>query len=251
MKTGSQPAPPLLPLHETALFLDFDGTIAPIAPTPDSVTVAPEMAQAVGRLRERLGDALAIVSGRPIVELDRLLVPVRTAAAGVHGAELRLAADGPIEQRGEKMPDALHARLLEIVERLRIRSPGVLGEDKGRAFAIHYRLAPEAVTALRDMMQGLVLDPPWRILPGHRVFEITSATLGKGEALKALMAEKPFAGRRPVFVGDDRTDLDGMDAAIALGGAGIAVGAIDALQAQWRLDNVAAVGDWLARLAAA
>ena len=245
----SKPPPPLLPLARLALFLDFDGTLVELAPTPDAVIVPRDLPGLLERLRDRLGGALAVVSGRPVADIDRLLAPSRLAAAGSHGAELRASPRGEVVPLGEPLPEPLHASLVALAAALRRRSPGVRAEDKGTAFALHYRQAREAEPALRAGLGGLPLGEDWEILAGHCVYEIRSRHRHKGDALRRLMSEAPFAERKPVYLGDDRTDLDGMAAAWALGGQGVAVGGLDAPKAEWALADPAAVRDWLRRLA--
>ncbi|HVO04612.1 MAG TPA: trehalose-phosphatase [Candidatus Cybelea sp.] len=245
----TRPPPPLLPLDRLALFLDFDGTLVELAPSPEAVTAPPGLPELLLRLRDRLDCALAIVSGRPVAGIDRMLAPARLAAAGAHGAELRARPDGEIIQIGEPLPSALHAGLLALVGSLRRQWPGLLAEDKGTAFAIHYRQAPEAEPALRTGLRTLPHDEDWEVLAGHCVYEVRSRRRNKGDALHRLMAVAPFAGRQPVYIGDDRTDLDGIAAAYALGGQGVAVGTLDAPAAEWALADPIDVRDWLRRVA--
>jgi len=242
------PAPPILPLDRIALFLDLDGTLIELAPRPGDVVVAPELLSLVERLHTRSSGALAVVSGRPLDSIDRLLAPLHLPAAGTHGAELREATGAPVHLLGQPLPGELRDRLSSIAKELQSQWHGVIIDDKGSAFGIHYRLAPEAEPALRKALDGLVLEEPWHILPGHCVYEIRAKDRTKGTAVQTLARAAAFAGRRPVFIGDDRTDLDGIAAAVALGGHGIAVGGLNAPGAEWTLPDVPAVHDWLRRL---
>jgi trehalose 6-phosphate phosphatase len=124
----------------------------------------------------------------------------------------------------------------------------VRGEDKGPAFSFHYRLAPEAEPALQQAIATLDLGSDWEILSGHAIFEIRSRGQSKGAAVRRLMTLPVFAGRDPLFVGDDRTDIDGIRAAAALGGAGIAVNGLQAAEARWALRDPSAVRAWLRSL---
>jgi trehalose 6-phosphate phosphatase len=241
-------APPLLPLDRIALFLDLDGTLIELAPRPGDVTVPPALLSLLDKLHAGTGGALAVVSGRPIADIDRLLAPLHLPAAGTHGAELRDAADGPVHTVGESLPGTLRDRLNSIAKELQSQWHGVSVEDKTSALAIHYRLAPEAEAALRAALDRLDLPTGWQILSGHCVYEIRAQALNKGAAMKTLTRAPAFAGRQPVFVGDDRTDLDGIASAVAAGGHGIAIGELEAPAAEWRLPNVPAVHDWLQRL---
>jgi trehalose 6-phosphate phosphatase len=248
MNSKSDRAPPLLPLDRIALFLDLDGTLIEIAPRPGDVLLPPDLLSLLDRLHTRLGGALAVVSGRPLDSIDRLLAPLHLPAVGTHGAELRDAAGAAVQLAGRPLPGTLKDRLNSIAKELQAQWHGVSIEDKTSALAIHYRLAPEAEPALRAAVSGLVLEDPWQVLAGHCVYEIRAREQNKGAALKTLSRAAHFAGRRPVFVGDDNTDLDGIAAAVALGGHGISVGALKAPDAEWTLPDVSSVHAWLRRL---
>jgi trehalose 6-phosphate phosphatase len=239
------PVPPRLPLNETALFLDVDGTLIEIAPTPESVVVPPELVPMLQKLHHALGGALAIVSGRTIAMLDRLLGTTGLPMAGVHGGELRPYAGGEIIEVNPHLPNTLQERAWMVVDDLKKQWPGVRGEDKGPAFSFHYRQAPEAEPALHAALQALNLGPEWEILAGHMIYEIRSRGQSKGEAVRRLMKLPTFAGRKPVFVGDDRTDLDGIRTAVELGGSGIAVAGLQASSARFALRDPSAVRAWL------
>jgi trehalose 6-phosphate phosphatase len=243
-------SPPLLPLDRTALFLDLDGTLIELAPRPGDVIVRPELLSLLESLHARTKGALAVVSGRPLADIDRLLAPLHLPAAGTHGAELRDMGGGPVHLVGEALPGSLRDHLSSIVKKLQSQWHGVSIEDKTSALAIHYRLAPEAEPALRAALDELTLPTGWQVLAGHCVYEIRARDRHKGTAVTALCKAAAFAGRKPAFVGDDRTDLDGIRAAVALGGHGIAVAGLDAPGAEWTLPDVPAVHDWLRRLVA-
>jgi trehalose 6-phosphate phosphatase len=100
---------------------------------------------------------------------------------------------------------------------------------------------------LRAALEALDFTNGWQLLTGHRVFEIKARGWHKGTAIRRLMEGTGFAGRRPIVVGDDLTDLDGIAAAHDLGGVGIAVGNLDA-DVSWRLADPAAVRAWLRSL---
>jgi trehalose 6-phosphate phosphatase len=241
-------APPRLPLDRTALFLDVDGTLIEIAPTPESVVVPPDLVPLLQTLHEAMGGALAILSGRSIAVLDGLLGKTRLPMAGVHGGELRTEAAGEITALNPRLPEALQQRVWAIVDDLKQRWPGLRGEDKGSAFSFHFRQAPDAEPALHAAILALQLGEDWEILPGHMIYEIRSRGQNKGAALRRLMAMPSFAGRKPVFAGDDRTDLDGIRAAVELGGDGIAVAGLAAAEARWALPDPTAVRAWLRSL---
>jgi trehalose 6-phosphate phosphatase len=240
--------PPVFSPDEIALFLDFDGTLVDLAPAPDAVIVPPDLPPLLDHLHDRMRGAVATISGRPIVEIDGFLRPVRLPASGAHGAELRETADAEIKVIGTHLTDPLRAQLKAIVATFKARWPGLRTEDKGTSFAVHYRHAPEAEADLRAALEALGFQNGWQLLAGHRVFEVKARGWNKGTAIRRLMDLSAFAGRRPIFIGDDRTDLDGMEGARALGGDGVAVGGLDA-DVAWTLSGPAAVRSWLNRLA--
>jgi trehalose 6-phosphate phosphatase len=238
--------PPPLPGPDRpiALFLDFDGTLVEIAPAPDLVRVAPGLPTLLTTLRDRLGGALAVVSGRPIAQIDALLRPAHVAAAGAHGLERRGADDSLVATPPSAAIRTGRDRLLPFVT----ARPELVLEDKGVSLSLHYRRAPareaECRAAMAAALDGLDLE----LLDGKMVLEVRPHGVDKGHAIAAFMAEPPFAGRLPVFLGDDRTDEDGFDRVNAQGGWSVKVGA-GATRATRRVGDVAAVHEWLRALA--
>lgn len=235
---------PLPPLAEAALLLDLDGTLLDIAPRPDLVTVAPGLAEALRRLRGLLADALAVITGRPVDTVDALLPDLPYAVAGEHGGAVRHAPGEPVARPDLPAPPAAWLTEAEALVRAH---PGTLLERKTRGFALHFRAAPDAGAALHDALAALVAEAPaFQLLPAHMLWEIRPRGADKGHALRAVMARAPFAGRKPVFVGDDVTDEDAIRAARALGGAGYQVadafGTPDGVRS-W-LGNTAKAGAW-------
>jgi trehalose 6-phosphate phosphatase len=207
---------------DSALLLDLDGTLLDIAPTPDSVVVPPGLAQALLSVRDALGGALAVVSGRPIDQVDALLPGVPHAVAGEHGGAIRATPGGAIIRAS--LPE-LPVGWLEEGARIADRHPGTLLEPKHRGFVLHYRAAPELGPALGEAATALIAPQADRFLlmPALMAWEIRPRGADKGSAVQALAGAAPFAGRRPIFIGDDVTDEDGMEAARRLGGAGLRV----------------------------
>ena len=206
-----------------SLFLDLDGTLLEIAATPDQVVVAPSLTALLTALRDELGGALAIVSGRPISELDRLLDPFRSSAAGEHGAAIRYS-DGTLEEfpAGMAIPHLWRESLVAAAELM----PGVIIETKPHGMTVHYRLAPERGDNVKRMTRALVPGdhPRFRLLPAREAVEIGLADASKGDAVQRLVKQRAFVGRVPIFIGDDVTDEAGMSAARELGGIGLRVG---------------------------
>jgi trehalose 6-phosphate phosphatase len=238
-------SPPPGTLDGAALFLDFDGTLVELAETPDAIRVSPELPQLLARLGERLQGRLAIVSGRAIRDLERYLSCRGLAVSGSHGLELRLTDGSFVPLAAPRGLD--HAR--ERIGRFAGSVPGLLVEEKPFSIAIHYRRAPDREPQVRAFMDGLAAATGLVVQQGKMVTELRPAGADKGDAVRAFMAEPPFAGARPLFVGDDLTDEDAFRAAAELGGGGVLVGTSRATAASWRLDDVAAVAGWLSRLA--
>jgi trehalose 6-phosphate phosphatase len=236
-------------LDETfALFLDFDGTLVDIAARPDAVRVAPHLPATLAALRERLGGALAIVSGRPIGVLDAFLAPERFDAAGLHGAEQRVGGVVQVDASGDP------ARLRPVVAELKAlagKHPGLIVEDKGRSLAIHWRLAPlsaeVAIAAMAAAAQGLGAD--FRLQEGKNVLELLPRWATKGAAIGRFLDEEPYRNRRPVFIGDDVTDEHGFEAVESRGGLGIRIGDGETC-ASYRLPDPGALHHLLARWSA-
>ncbi|KPK05316.1 MAG: hypothetical protein AMS20_06810 [Gemmatimonas sp. SG8_28] len=235
--------------HERwAVFLDVDGTLLELADTPDAVHVSSALVGLLEVLDRVLDGALALVSGRPLDELDRLFRPVRLAAAGVHGAELRLP-DGRVA-RAPVDRDAL-AQVRQAFSAFAGTHPGVLVEDKGAGVTLHYRLAPSLADEARTLgteWAGRVGDD-FQLLQGKMVVELRARSATKGTAVRQYLAEPPFSGRRAVYLGDDVTDEDAFAAVNQLGGISVVVGDRQPSAARFRLPDVAAVHVWLAGLA--
>lgn len=232
-----------------ALFLDVDGTLLEIAGSPEEVRVETRLHDVLDRLRRRLLGAVALVSGRPIADLDRLFGLSGLPAAGLHGLERRRADGVVIRAAGDRLPDEMRRRL----DQFAVAHPGVLIEDKGTALALHYRGAPSAKAAARRLVVDLLAGSEDRLalLDGKMVLEIRHRGSDKGDAVAAFMAEPPFAGRRPVFVGDDVTDEDGFEMANRMDGWSVRVGDGRETNARLRLPDVSSVIAWLDRLATA
>jgi trehalose 6-phosphate phosphatase len=207
----------------TCLFLDVDGTLIDLGPTPDSVTIDASLLQLLHAASAACDGAVALVSGRSLTQLDALFAPDRWPAAGLHGLERRDAC-GRLHLHG---PERLPEPLLEELRALARRHPGLLLEDKGRAAALHYRqaasLGPDLTHAVNALTQRHGADA-LHVQPGAYVLELKPTGITKAHAIADFMNEPPFIGRTPLFAGDDLTDVHGFDAVAALGGWSIAVG---------------------------
>ncbi|MFC3675621.1 trehalose-phosphatase [Ferrovibrio xuzhouensis] len=241
-----RPAPPPPPGRDWALFLDIDGTLLDIADRPDRVAVPAGLRDHLAGAAGRLDGALALVSGRPLSDIDRLFDPLRLPASGQHGGEWRPAAGAaPALTAGTEIPAGLRA----LAEALAGRHRGMIVEQKSHALALHYRHDPALGPALgAELAAALEGCAGLMLMPGRLVWEIKDASQSKGTAVGRFMALPGFAGRRPVFIGDDRTDEDGFRAALELGGFALPVGRL-ARSGEPGFADAAAVRDWLAGFA--
>jgi trehalose 6-phosphate phosphatase len=219
----------LVPLDSTnldrlAILLDVDGTLLDIAPTPSEVVVPADLPKTLSRVRDRLEGALAVVSGRTIAEIDEFFAPLQLAAVGGHGAEMRPVAAGPVIA-GRSTP--LDAEFKEQLKQIAARHPGVLVEDKSYSLALHYRQAPkQGLGLVHDVKHAHEAwgDQSIELLTGKAVLELKFAGFNKGAAVRQLMTYPPFAGRAPIFVGDDRTDEDAFKVMPEFNGQSMSVG---------------------------
>ena len=209
--------------HQAALLLDLDGTLLDIAPRPDAVFVPPGLLDTLRLLRDRLGGAVAVVTGRTADVVDRLFGEGSFALAAEHGGTVRRLPGAPLERADAHLaapPDAW----IEATQRLAAAHPGALMERKALGFTLHYRAVPDAGPVFRDALSEMLAgSPEFELLPGKMLWEVRPRGVDKGTAVHALMAGAPFAGRLPVFIGDDVTDEDGMRVTRAMGGAGLQV----------------------------
>ncbi len=236
---------PPVPRRDWALFLDFDGTLTELAPSPDAVLVDPSLPGILAALEQALGGALAVVSGRPLSEVDALM-GVALPGAGVHGLELR-------ERKGNTphppLDDGSVSTVQKVLAPLVADDPRLILEIKPGAIALHYRRAPEREEECRAaMLEALRAVPDFRLIDGKMVLEAKPGHVNKGEAIRRLMNVAPFAGRVPVFAGDDRTDEDGFEVVNAMKGVTIKIGAGES-HARHRVPSVEEFLVWLGKAA--
>ena len=225
----------LPPFARAALLLDLDGTLLDFAPTPDQVVVPLGLPASLARLRDTLGGALAVITGRPVAQIDALLPDLVPAVAGEHGGALR-----PSPGAGLLRPElpVLPSGLLAAVEAVAVTHPGVVVEHKPHGVVLHYRMAEAAGPALLAALLPIVGGfDRFQLVAAHFAWEVRPRGIDKGGAVRAVMALPAFAGRLPVFIGDDVTDEDGLAAARQLGGVGLFVPDV--------FGSPGAVRDWL------
>ncbi len=241
--TGLRPPPTLSSLLEgsnAALFLDFDGTLVELAPGPDAIKPAENLAARLADLAERLDGRCALVSGRAIEDIETHIGPVAIAAAGSHGLEIRDSAGNPIGARPQGLPAVIERELREFATENDIDY-----EAKPHGGALHYRSNPARGDDADRFAEMLALSHGWAAQRGKCVVELVPKDANKGSAVFALMQTSAFANARPFFIGDDLTDEAGFVACADLGGAGILVGERESTQARFQLPDVSSVHDWL------
>ena len=235
-------APPA-PRSDWAYFFDIDGTLVDISPTPSEVKVERDLIVLIERLHELTGGALALISGRSIRDIDSIFHGAHLPVAGQHGVERRNVG-GEINRHTISPATLITSR--DRLQSAVARHPALILEDKGLSLALHYRQAPALGSFSHRLMRTLQqeIGSDYTVLTGKRIVELKPSGKDKGKAVTEFMAEPPFKGRLPVFVGDDVTDEYGFAVVNALGGYSIKVGR-GASAARWRLANVAAVRKWL------
>ena len=210
-----------LDLKTIALLLDVDGTIIDIGPSPTEVHVSEALVQSLRRLFDLTGGATALVSGRPIADLDGLFSPLRLPAVGGHGAEMRVD-ENKVFYWAKPLPEDLRKCLADRAT----LGPAIVVEDKKYSVALHYRSAPDQAEHVRRHVNGCCAafpSEPTELLLGKAMVEILRPGISKGKSIRKLMAHPPFSGRIPVFIGDDVTDESVFRVLPEIGGKGFSV----------------------------
>lgn len=245
-KISSETLALTFPFGTHAILLDIDGTILDLAPTPAGVLVPSALQGALTTLWKWTGGALALVSGRPLRDIDKIFAPLELPAIGSHGAELRVdAASKQVIRPIPLLEERIRRQLAALI------SGGIIAEDKGHSIALHYRAVPEREGALRSAVARILSQVPngkYEVLPGKCVIEVKTTGFNKGTAVLELMEMGPFAGRKPLFVGDDITDDSVFAILPELAGIGFSVGR-SAEGATGVFESPAAVREWLTRIA--
>lgn len=237
------------PSADWALFLDFDGTLVEIAEHPDLARPGPAVPDLLRRLQEAFGGAVAIISGRSLDGLDRLLGASDLPTAGIHGLERR-DGSGRVHRTVDHTGSFRDTRLA--LARFVREHPGTSFEDKGNALALHYRGAPRAETAAAAFLDAECrrLGDEFQLQRGKAVFELKPTSHHKGTVVASFLEEPPFVGRVPVFIGDDVTDEDAFRLVNQRGGHAIRVGPLEGSAAHWTVASVSEVLQWLTSLPA-
>lgn len=239
--TVALPAPRPLRLAESALFIDLDGTLAPIAERPQDVRPDPRRTDLLERLLQGLDGRLAVVTGRTLADVDRILEGRAPCVAAVHGLVLR-ECDGTVHL---PPPHPGLGAAVEAFHRFAARDPGLLVEEKGASVALHFRLAPSRAAEARALARHIAAETGLALQEGDMVEELRTPGPAKGDSIRGFMETPRFRGAHPVFAGDDATDEHGFEAVDRLGGYGVLVGRPRATKARFGLADVEAVMTWL------
>lgn len=228
-----------------AIFLNVDGTLINIAPTPQGIVAPRTLAPLLGQLFDVLNGAVAIISGRPISDVDRLLAPLRLPVAGGHGAEMRFDVGGDTRPTADALDPSMIAAVLKLGE----IDPGIIIEPKGTSIAVHYRLAGGHGGTIEQELRGILDRHPGgaELRMGRKVVEILPRHVSKGGALEAFMGLAAFDGRRPIMIGDDSTDQSAFETAEQFGGQGFRVAGEYFQPDDADFDSPTHVRQWLAR----
>jgi trehalose 6-phosphate phosphatase len=233
--------------RDWALFLDFDGTLVDIAPSPESIHVPRELPSLLGRLDAAVGGALAIVTGRSIETIDGYLAPLRPITAGAHGAEIRLGHE-PILAAAPPLPPAA----VEAISALSKKVGGASVEIKRSSIAVHYRSNPEAGPVIEEELRRVLTEPMsgFVITAGRMVYEVLPSQVSKGNAVETILELPQFLGRLPLVIGDDRSDETAFKVAERYGGTALTVAGEHFSIETADFERPSEVRAWLAEFAA-
>lgn len=243
----SRSSVPDLDGRDIALFLDIDGTLLEHRPHPKDVRVDGWLRDLLCAVANTLGGAVAFVTGRNVSMVDHLFAPLHLPTAGLYGLEHRLTPSGEVRRAAEP------ADLAAVADQLQQEfhtTEGVYFERKGAVLAVHTRAAPAAFPSVRTAAEKALgqLSERYRIVAGHAGLEFMPVEALKSAAIERFMRLPPFAGRRPIFIGDDLSDEVGFRYVNSLGGISVRVGLGEPTEAAFALPDVVAVHNWLAKL---
>ena len=228
-----------------ALFLDVDGTLLEFCNNPDDVYPGVELNLILKSLSSLLKGALALVTGRRVLEIDRIFHPLQLPVGGQHGLEHRDAEGNFKLVKNLKFPENIRSQIQYFGEIY----PECAIEDKSLTMAIHFRRAPKLEEKVLKFVNKLIEgEKHFHAISGNMVIEIKPLGVDKGQSIALFMENEPFVDKLPIFIGDDVTDEDGFRYINANNGISIKVGTRTSSLARYNLNNVNAVHDWLGSL---
>lgn len=244
--------------RRVSLFLDYDGTLVSFAPTPQNAEPDPTVVELIRRLKTQARLRVAIVSGRPLTQLQTLIPVPGVVLAGTYGIEIRLASGEIISRADFAAARPLLERLKPEWERLVADRKGYFLEDKGWALAIHARFADvREAQAVLEQAQILASSDPsfidlFKIFRDGQFVEICSGTINKGDTVRFLLGHDPWEGAVPIYIGDDARDEDAFAIINVSKGISVRVGAvINETKAKYVVESPLKVRRWLESLASA
>lgn len=239
------PPPPSISAAGHALFIDFDGTLVPIAERPDDVVVDADLLRLLAGLRACFGDHLTIVSGRSIAQIDAMIgsTAADLSIVGSHGAEIRRHGRLSQPPRAAGLDGATAD-----MQAYAVLHPGLIVEKKSLGVALHYRTAAELASEAQETVRAIGAGHGLMVQPGKMMIELHGPGYDKGSAVAALMARPAFRDCRPVMIGDDLTDEPAFVLVETIAGFGILIGQERETAASFCLPDVPALRDWLWRI---
>lgn len=201
----------LLQHRPSAVLSDFDGTLSPVAATPDAAVPAPGVPELLRQLATQV-DVVGIITGRGIADAHPRMGVDEILYVGNHGLESLKGGEHHVHPAGMQAMKVLPEALRDIELRLRahVSLEGVIFEDKVYSASIHYRVAPDpgAVrTALEPIIRDIADDYGFWVSDGKMVFELRAgATVNKGTAVRQIIHDDRL--QAAIFLGDDVTDAD-------------------------------------------
>jgi trehalose 6-phosphate phosphatase len=244
-------------LHQTRplwLFLDYDGTLANFAPTPDHIVPDKDLINNLYRLQKNPGVRIAIISGRRLGHIQKLLPVQGILLAGTYGIEIQ-DFEGKLIQR----LDLEHIRqkislIKPKLERVLEKTEGFYLEDKRWSLAIHARYADETSISnifnkAYNLSKKLIAETGFQILGGDRFFEIAPKLANKGITVQFLIDQFPLTSALIVYIGDDDKDEQAFTTVKCLGGIPIVVSEdVRETEALLRFPSPEAVRKWITSL---
>jgi trehalose-phosphatase len=238
------------------LFLDYDGTLACFAPTPDDIYPDPELIKIISRLAS-FPDCLRVVvlSGRRLSHIQKLLPVNGILRAGTYGVEYQTWEGEQVGlldfERARPFLDQVKKQWTELIG----KRHGFYLEDKGFSLAIHAKdavdkEAREVITAAAREARDMVERGSFKIAGGHRFLEVAPVIADKGQSVSMLLKRFPWSNADIIYFGDDDKDEEAFKVVVRKGGTAVLVSSnLRNTAAQYRLQNPEEVRAWLTHLA--